>query len=691
MHYIDALNDKQKEAVFHLGPPLLILAGAGSGKTRVITTKIAWLIQEKGYDPRSILAVTFTNKAADEMKTRVLSMVDGAENVMIKTFHSFGAWLMRRNSHLLGLPPRFSIYDDDDMVALLKTVLKTVVKEKITAQNLRWIASSISRAKDKCLTPDDDLSAIDFDKSFHIKYRAYQSRIEEMGCADFGDLIMRPVRFLRENPQVKKRLQQRFTVILVDEFQDSNRAQFELLKEFYYEDNYLCVVGDEDQSIYSFRGAEVQNIVEFPKIFPGTKVIMLEQNYRSTGNILKLATKVVEHNEYRLGKNLWTKNKNGDLPVLYQASDQDEEALFCAHLLKDGNFNGTAILYRNNYQSRAFESLFIRLRIPYRIVGTLRFYEREEIKDILAYLKFLVNMKDEVAFTRIINKPPRGIGGKNQEKIKTSPGNDYLEKSKNILPELSKKIKDNLVYFINVIEESLRIIESHEPGEVVQQLIFRSGLYDHYKEKDKNDNTMKLQNLEEFVNATASYPGGMEGLALFLEATLLDSSNENPYVSEEKVTLITVHNTKGLEFDRVILTGLEDGLFPHLSHSDFRDDNDIEEERRLFYVGVTRARKELYFTCCIKRLVFGQYISQYLSRFLSEIPRDCLQPFHSIKAESGQYFSRGDRVSHPEYGTGTIDRRWDNDDEEMVIVRFDSGRYLQFITGYSKLEKLQHS
>jgi DNA helicase II / ATP-dependent DNA helicase PcrA len=684
---LDMLNEKQKEAVFHHGPPLLILAGAGSGKTRVITTKIAWLIKEKRYDPRSILAVTFTNKAADEMKNRVLSMVDWAENVMIRTFHSFGAWLMRRNSHLLGLSPRFSIYDDDDMTALLKTVLKPLVEEKMKIQQLRWLASRISRAKDKCLTPDDDLSEIDFDKTFHMKYRAYQTKLEEMGCADFGDLIMRPVQLLRTNPQVKKRLQQRFSIILVDEFQDSNTAQFELLKELYSGDNYLCVVGDEDQSIYSFRGAEVENIVEFPKIFPGTEVIMLEQNYRSTGNILQLAAKVVEHNEYRLGKNLWTKNTKGNLPVFVQVYNQDEEALFCAHLLEDRKYRGTAILYRNNYQSRAFESLFIRKRIPYRIVGTLRFYEREEVKDILAYLKFLSNTKDEVSFSRVINKPPRGIGAKSLEKILTSPGDTYVEKINNALSQLSKKARDNVGYFVTLIKEFHTKLESHTLAEVIQDIILRSGLYDHYKEKDEKDSTMKVQNLQEFVNAAAHYPGGEEGLSLFLEAVLLNSSDENPYESEGKVTLITVHNTKGLEFDRVIVTGLEDGLFPYISDSSFREDS-IEEERRLFYVGVTRARHELYLTCCRKRLVFGQYDRKVPSRFLTEIPRNCMQPFKSGQSSPEQTFAEGDQVFHPEYGLGIIDRQWYNDDDELVIVKFETGRYLQFITGYSKLEKI---
>lgn len=678
------LNEKQRQAVLHLGHPLLILAGAGSGKTRVITTKIAWLINEMNYNPRSILAVTFTNKAADEMRNRVLSLAEGAENVMIRTFHSFGAWLLRRNTHILNLPSHFSIYDVDDMVAMLKSI----IQEKMSLQELRWLSSRISRAKDKCLTPDDNLSDIcDDEEEFAKTYKAYQARLEINGCVDFGDLIMRPVLLLKHNPQVKKRIQDRFQVILVDEFQDSNTAQFELLKEMYSGSNYLCVVGDEDQSIYSFRGAEVENIVEFPKVFPGTEVIMLEQNYRSTGSILDLAVKVVNNNEYRLGKNLWTENPQGDLPVITQLSNQDEEALFCAHILKDRKYDGTAILYRNNYQSRAIETLFIKLGIPYRIVGTLRFYEREEIKDILAYLKFIVNTKDEISFKRALNKPSRSIGAKSIEKILESPGDTLLEKSMEARSHLSKKAREGLQYFLSVIEETYTMLESHSLSEVIHSLIIRSGLYDYYKETDKKNSTTKVQNLEEFVNATNQYPGGTDGLSFFLEATLLSGSAENPYAADGKVTLITVHNTKGLEFDRVILTGLEDGLFPYISNSEYRDDDDFEEERRLFYVGATRAKNELYLTYCSQRLVFGKYNRQSPSRFLLEIPGHCVRMIDDEDGKKSSGFSRGMRVMHPEYGAGIIDKKWYNDDDEMVLVKFDTGRYLQFISVYSKLER----
>jgi DNA helicase II / ATP-dependent DNA helicase PcrA len=685
MNYLNLLNDKQKQAVRHLGPPLLILAGAGSGKTRVITTKIAWLIDEMGYHPRSILAVTFTNKAANEMKHRVMDLVPEAGDVMIRTFHSFGAWLLRRNTHLLDMPSRFSIYDDDDAVSLLKSV----INEKLPIQELRWYTGRISRAKDKCLGPEDDLSSVcDDDEEFAELYMAYQNKLEASGSVDFGDLIMRPVHLLRNNPLVKKRIQGRFQVILVDEFQDSNGAQFELLKELYNGENYLCVVGDEDQSIYSFRGAEVENIVEFPKIFPGTEVIMLEQNYRSTGSILDLAVKVVDNNEYRLGKNLWTENQKGKLPVIVELYNQDEEALFCAHLLEDGSFKSTAILYRNNYQSRAFETLFIRQHIPYRIIGTLRFYEREEIKDILAYLRFLLNPRDEISFKRALGRPARGIGAKNLEKIEIAPGEDFMQRSNNALSGLSKKAREGLTYFINVINEVLEMLESHTLSEVIHHLILRSGLHDYYREKDKKKATMKTQNLEEFVNATTQYPGGLDGLSLFLESTLLDGSREDPYAEEEKVTLITVHNTKGLEFDRVILSGLEDGLFPYISNTEYNDDDNFEEERRLFYVGVTRAKKELYLTYCTRRLVFGSYIPKSPSRFLLEIPGDCVQSCYNQGSGQNGEFPMGTRVMHPEYGPGTVDRQWHNDDDEMVLVKFDNGKYLQFITVYSKLERI---
>lgn len=683
MHYLDTLNKEQRDAVLHFGPPLLILAGAGSGKTRVITTKIAWLLDEKNYDPRSIIAVTFTNKAALEMKNRLFELSPKAPEVMIKTFHAFGAWLLRRNSHLLNLSDNFSIYDQDDMLSLIKSV----IKEKKPLHEIKWIASKINQAKNKCLSPEDDPFETERDTKLLEIYTAYQNKLEKLGNVDFGDLLMKSVQLLKKHPQVKTRMQRRFEVILVDEFQDSNIAQFELLKELYSGKNYLCVVGDEDQSIYGFRGAELNNIVGFPDVYPDTRVIMLEQNYRSTGKILDLALNIVHNNIKRLGKNLWTNNPEGEPATLVQLDNQDEEALFCSHILKDKNYSGTAILYRNNYQSRSFESLFSRINIPYRIVGTLRFYEREEVKDALSYLCFLLNPKDEVSFLRIVNKPVRGIGKKSMEKILNTVGPDLIDSSRTSLSSLSARAQSGLKYFIDVILECMDVLESNTLAKSVNHIIFRTGLLDYYKEKDRACGTFKVQNLEELVNATSQYPGGKEGLARFLETTILDSSEEDPFLNADKVTLITLHNTKGLEYDRVIITGLEEGLFPYISESD-DEEITIEEERRLFYVGITRARKKLYLTYCKNRLVFGEYINKYPSRFISEIPKNCIEQYLEPGESAASVFFRGAYVFHPEYGTGIVMKKWYHDEDEIVTVQFESGKYLQFITKYSKLERI---
>ncbi len=681
MDYLDSLNEQQQEAVLHFGTPLLILAGAGSGKTRVITTKIAYLIKEKGLDPRSILAVTFTNKAASEMKNRVLSMVENAEEIMIRTFHSFGAWLLRRYAESAGLNPNFTIYDEDDK----NTLLKSITDKSIEKGDLKHFSNLISRAKDNCLLPDDDLKGLSLDPLFPGIYELYQKKISEMGNVDFGDLILKPLILLKTQPEIKRRLQNRFQVILVDEFQDSNGAQLELLKELYNGENYLCVVGDEDQSIYSFRGALVENIVEFPKIFTDTKVIMLERNYRSTKNILDLACTIVANNRYRLGKNLWTDETEGNAVKFALVQDQDIEAQFAAQILSDGNFEGTAILYRNNYQSRAFESLFTRFHIPYRIIGTLKFYEREEIKDAISYLNFIANPLDEISFKRIVNKPSRGIGEKSMEAILSQHGSDLLESCRMALDTLSKKAKEGLGYFIKVIEEIRTIIETHSLSETIHSLIEKSDLYNYYSTHDEENSTGKADNLEELVNAAVPYPIGLSGLSAFLEATVLNSSDEDPYARENKVTLITIHNTKGLEFDRVILTGLEEELFPHpLNYGD--NEKDLEEERRLFYVAVTRARKTLYITSCEKRLVFGEYRYRVVSRFIREIPKELLETVGSKKAGSG--YGRGDHVYHPSYGEGVVTNSWTNEDEDFILVRFQDGKSAQFMPHYTKLVKL---
>ena len=417
--YLENLNNEQQQAVFHTGKPLLILAGAGSGKTRVITTKIAWLIREKGMDPRSILAVTFTNKAAKEMAERARQIDARAGDAMLRTFHSFGAWFLRRNGSLAGLNSGFVIYDDDDVISLLSSILENSPKAEVK----HW-AYSISRAKDYFLNPDDsELALIDHHKKFREIYKKYEERKEQIGNVDFGDLIKKPVEILRTQNEVSQRFRERFKVIMVDEYQDANVAQFQLLKELCGAETYVCVVGDDDQSIYRFRGAEVKNILEFPDRFSGADIIRLEQNYRSTEPILKAASSVVDYNQGRLGKTLRAEKKGGSLPVLAYLPDQDEEAAFCAEKIsgsvkkKKTTWADWAILYRTNAQSLGFETLFLKKGIPYRIVGSLKFYEREEVKDALALLAFVVNQRDEVSFRRIVNKPTRGVGGVTIDKI----------------------------------------------------------------------------------------------------------------------------------------------------------------------------------------------------------------------------------------------------------------------------------
>ncbi|HUV06612.1 MAG TPA: UvrD-helicase domain-containing protein [Spirochaetia bacterium] len=690
MEELDLLNSEQKAAVLHSGPPLLILAGAGSGKTRVITTKIAYLISERATEPRSILAVTFTNKAAEEMRSRVLRMVPESAGLMIRTFHSFGAWLLRRSSHLLGLNAHFSIYDEEDSLALLKQVLD----KKTPREDLKRYTHLIGRAKDRFLSPSDDLRSLTSDPGFDDTYHLYQKKLEGTGNADFGDLIMRSVELLRENPEVRERIQQRFRVILVDEYQDANTAQFLLLKELYSEESYLCVVGDEDQSIYGFRGAEVRNILEFPKVFPRTQIIRLEENYRSTERILEAAIRVVENNRQRLGKNLWTRKPQGSPLGLAYLNNEEEEARFCAQVLSDGNYEQTALLYRNNYQSRPFETLFSRLHIPYRLVGTLRFAEREEVKDALAYLSLILNPRDEIAFIRIVNKPSRGIGSSGLQKILSTGRSNLLEACREALPLLPRKTASNLEEFLRMVAGFETELSFKPLPELIRNLLLRSGLYEMYKQKDDREGANRMLNLEELVNASMEYGNDRSGLAEFLESLTLNSSDENPFNQDGRVNLITFHNTKGLEFDRVIITGLEDGLFPHYRNNRLEEDLELEEERRLFYVALTRARKSLYLTSCRMRRVFGVVQTRSPSRFLAEIPSALVEVFSSAsfgpEDEYTSRFQEGSGVRHGEYGDGTIEKKWYNGREYMVLIRFFSGRTARFILKYSNLVRINH-
>lgn len=685
--YLARLNPEQYEAVVHEGNPLLILAGAGSGKTRVITSKIAYLVEHCNVFPSSILAVTFTNKAAQEMRDRVAGFLGYAGDMksyelpMIRTFHSFGAWLLRRNSDYASLSPNFSIYDDSDTLSLLKTL-----DISIDSRDVKMYANLIARAKDYCLTPDDNLSSVTFDPKFPPVYRAYQEKLAETGNVDFGDLILKSVELLRDNPEIRERLSRKFRVILVDEYQDSNIAQFELLKLLSGSGRNLTVVGDDDQSIYKFRGAEVQNIIGFPDCFDNTRIIRLEENYRSTAPILKLAGVVVDKNRGRLGKTLRTSRKGGKKPVLMYLGDAYEEAEYCAGIiLKDKK--ETAILYRTNAQSRTFETVFARKGISYRIVGSLRFYEREEIKDVLAWMSFIVNPRDEVAFRRIINKPVRGIGKVGIDRILAADGKDIAEKICSRIASLKGK-SGGLGEFFGIyssLSASFREEEHENLSGFVKEIIHSCGLLEYYKNEDREAHTYKVANLNELMNAAADYQCGDAGITEFLENTELDSSmGQEKNQENAQVTLITMHNTKGLEFDRVIITGLEDELFPGQSGG---DEDEVEEERRIFYVSITRARDELYMTSCSRRMLWGRTQFCTPSRFLEDIP-DSLLEQHGGSVQLSSGFRIGDYVYRDDYGVGTVIKCFTEDGEPVVIVRFETGRTARFLTNYTRLEKI---
>ena len=731
--YLELLNCEQKKAVLHTGKPLLILAGAGSGKTRVITTKIAYLIREQGMDPRSILAVTFTNKAAREMAERARLIEPRAGDAMLRTFHSFGAWFLRRNGSLAGLDSSFVIYDDDDVISLLSNIMENSPKAEV-----KQCAHNISRAKDYFLSPSDPMLAkIDSRKKFRDIYLRYEERMAQIGNVDFGDLIKKPVEILRSQAEVAKRFHDRFKVILVDEYQDANTAQFHLLKELCSPQTYVCVVGDDDQSIYRFRGAEVKNILEFPERFSGADIIRLERNYRSTNPILKAASSVVDYNRGRLGKVLSAEKGDGPLPLLACLPDQDREAAFCADKIENAvkkretSWSDWAVLYRTNAQSLGFETLFLRRGIPYRVVGSLKFYEREEIKDAIALLSFMVNPRDEVNFRRVVNKPARGIGYVTVDKVTEAAarcGGNLQEAGKKI--ELAAKARSGLDEFFKVIEDAQTLLESHETKNVpekkrktekkkkwlisgkglsicVAKLVVDSGIAKYHETQDEITGNSKLGNLQELVNAASEYPQSREGLLEFLEDIELDRSLEDNSKTggnnqQNSVTLITFHNTKGLEFKRVIMTGLEQGIFPR----EGKKGEELEEERRLFYVGATRAMDELYLTSCSMRRMYGRTMTMQESPFLREIDRSCLQildrtsvrgmavrsfnpyNFDNAAAVSNREESetsswrRGQRLFHENHGYGAVMEVKDSEDGPVVRVRFDNGKETRFLSEY---------
>ncbi len=726
--YLSLLNPEQKESVIHSGDgseDLLILAGAGSGKTRVITTKIAYLISQKHVDPYSILAVTFTKKAADEMRERAVRLEPKAEYAQIRTFHSWGAYFLRKyhseasayfksiygkENGGYGVDKNFTVYDDDDMATLVSKAIPSIAKKEAAL-----VAHKISLAKDYGLTPESEsFSEIDAGEEFREQYTLYEKRLRQTGNVDFGDLILIPYLVLMNNADIRHRIHLRYRYVLVDEYQDSNRVQFLLLRELAGIDEnagvYICVVGDDDQSIYKFRGAEVQNILDFEKDFSKPRLIRLVRNYRSTPEILACANSVISNNEKRLGKTLEAQKKKGKLPVLAYLPNQDDETDFCSDLILNAHekgvpFSDWAILYRTNAQSLGFESAFLRRKIPYQVVGTLKFYEREEIKDALAWISFLANPKNEIAFRRIVNKPVRGIGAVTQEKIvEACAAKSILENARSV--KISKKAASGLEEFLSVAEELLSMLSKNAPADdedkksagklsdFVDALSKKSGLEEFHRSQDEIAGTQKVLNLEELANSAALYPCTMEGLLEFLDHIELDRALEDESSDgTDRVTLITLHNTKGLEFPRVIITGLEYGVFPRENKSG----EELEEERRLFYVGITRAREQLYFTSCASRRMYGQTKYMTPSPFLSEIGKDEMRVVGDMPSSMQGDFDGenavdpiakkwrvGASVFHDDYGPGIISSGRMSEGEYVISVVFENGSVKKFLPKYQK-------
>ena len=642
MSIYDTLNEPQREAVLHTDGPLLILAGAGSGKTRVLTHRIAYLIEELGVNPWNILAITFTNKAAGEMRQRVDDLVGfGSESIWVSTFHSMCVRILRRFIDRLGYDSRFTIYDTDDQKTLMKAVCKKVDIDTKQFKE-RMLLSVISSAKNEMILPEEfELNAGgDFVQLKIAKvYREYEAQLKANNALDFDDLLVRTVQLLQTQPDVRENYQERFRYIMVDEYQDTNTVQFKLVSLLAGKYRNLCVVGDDDQSIYKFRGANIRNILDFEKEYPDARVIKLEQNYRSTGNILNAANGVISNNKGRKDKTLWTANGEGEKIGLRQFDTAYDEAEFIAEDIKkevrDGaSYNDNAVLYRTNAQSRLLEEKFIAMNIPYKIVGGINFYARREIKDILAYLKTIDNGQDDLAVRRIINVPKRGIGLTTINRIQEAADERGISFYEALLaPEMipgAGRSAAKLDSFAALIEYFKGQAEKESLTDLLNEILDMTGYAQNLEADDEIDAESRLQNIEELVNKAAAYEEDCADrdekatLSGFLEEVALVADIDSLEEDQDYVVLMTLHSAKGLEFPHVYLAGMEDGLFPSYMTIMGDDPEELEEERRLCYVGITRAEQKLTLTCARKRMVRGETQYNRISRFVGEIPPELL-------------------------------------------------------------------
>lgn len=660
---IDKLNDYQKEAVVYNEGPLLILAGAGSGKTRVLTNRVAYLIEEKNINPYNILAITFTNKAATEMKERIYSLVgEKALDILISTFHSFGLKIVRENHSLLGYNSNFIIMDSDDSLSVIKKILKDLNLDP-KMYNPSNIKNKISGAKNELVGPIEyeKYANSEFEKIVLKVYKKYHDILIKNNSVDFDDLLILPIKLFNEYPNVLKKYQERFKYILIDEYQDTNEAQYLLSKMISAKYKNICVVGDNDQSIYSWRGANYKNILNFESDYKDTKVILLEENYRSTKNILNAANKVIKNNKYRKDKNLWSNNEDGLKIKYYRSYDERDEAHYVLTQIKKAVKNGIpydeiAVLYRTNAQSRIMEEELLRENLPFKIVGSFYFYNRKEIKDLISYLRLIHNEKDNVSLSRIINIPKRGIGNKTLENLAKKA--DQENKSIYEIIDSGKELE-----FKQLIDELKQIKENVTLTELVDHILNKTGIKDELEKEKTLEADIRLENLEEFKSITKNFEDKKGIIALdefLMEITLVSDITEHKYEGNQ-ISLMTMHGVKGLEFNLVFIIGLEEGIFPHINA--LMDNNELEEERRLCYVAITRAKKELHFVNARRRTLYGKEQVNPPSRFIEEVGNEYIegkqqeQPI--FKKEENFYsedvtYSVGNKVSHKDFGTGVV-------------------------------------
>ena len=737
MSKYEGLNPMQQEAVYHTEGPVLILAGAGSGKTRVLTHRIAYLIEEKGVNPWNIMAITFTNKAAQEMRERVDQIVGfGSESIWVSTFHSSCVRMLRRFIDRIGYENNFTIYDTDDQKTVIKEVCKRLnIDTKMFKE--RSLMAAISSAKDELISPEAFKRDAGQDWSLQTVarvYEAYQKQLAMNNALDFDDLIAKTVELLEASPEVLDYYQQRFRYIMVDEYQDTNTAQFRFVSLLASKYRNLCVVGDDDQSIYKFRGANIGNILGYEKVFPDAKVIKLEQNYRSTQNILNAANEVIRHNLGRKEKTLWTDNEVGELLHFRQFLTGYEEAEYIAGDISKKVREGTyayrdcAILYRTNAQSRLFEEKFLLANIPYKIVGGVNFYARKEIKDLLAYLKTIDNARDDVAVRRIINVPKRGIGATTLNRVQDyaqEQGISFYDalKEADQIPTLGRgaaKIRP----FVDFVQKFRSQLEYLSVTELLNKVIEETGYVEELKAEDTEESRARIENIDELISKVVSYEQDAEEPSLdgFLSEVALIADIDSVEESDNRVLLMTLHSAKGLEFPNVYLAGMEDGIFPSYMTITEGDASELEEERRLCYVGITRAMKELTLTAAQQRMIRGETQYSKVSRFIREIPRELVElgretapkktvempqagssyarmrqvyrketfapkKFEVKKAEALDY-GVGDTVRHIKFGTGTVTAIVEGGKDYEVTVDFDRVGTKKMFASFAKLKKI---